>query len=168
MPREPPVISAALPAKEIMFPPDEFKKLVSPISNLCRTWTLRSFSELRSRQDDNPKKARRRPRPRAPERFLDSADSARNDSEKLTRTQRLAAERFLAPLGMTSGGNAATASRLVRNFQTSFARGGDKLREKFLREGIFRHAFGMPLNANDPVLRRLQFHTFDDSVSAAR
>src|SRR5260370_19855177 len=70
------------------------------------------------------------------------------------------------PLGMTAK-TLNPKSAFCRGFHAGFARRADKIRKKFLREGIFGHAFGMPLNAIHPVLRRLQFHTFDDSFIAA-
>src|SRR5258708_5216830 len=71
------------------------------------------------------------------------------------------------PLGMTAKTLNRT-SALCRGFHAGFACRAYKIRKKLLREGIFGHAFRMPLHADHPILRRLQFHAFDDSVGAAR
>src|SRR5437016_1058695 len=47
-----------------------------------------------------------------------------------------------------------------------FARRAYEISEQVLRERVIRHSFRMPLHADNPVFRRIQFHTFNNSVGA--
>src|SRR5262249_8731623 len=98
IPREPPVIKAAFPAKEIMIPPSEVKAFAGT--------ALRALSCP--------------PGPSAP---------------------------CCLELGL--------------------ARRADKVGKQFLRKRIVRQSLRMPLNANPPVFRRIEFHGFHNSVRAA-
>ena len=59
------------------------------------------------------------------------------------------------------------ASLLGRRFQLYFPRRLHKIHEQLLCKLVRRHALRVPLNSNHPIVGRLQFDAFDNSVRAA-
>src|SRR6266849_6565974 len=124
MPREPPVMSAALPAREIIEPPRNRKSKVESRPTCPRRSSLQSE-----------------------ERFL---PKSRN------------------PQAPGSAGQALGRSRGLPRNAAGIARCGNEFAEQALGKRIAKHAFGMPLDAHDPIGIAGPFDAFDRAVGRAR